>query len=293
MNAKFHPKFQLNAVLCLIFAALLFSTYLGCHTRKINSKNQVSEEKIVAIDTLGSVIAKPVFEREKTADEALGYAVNFLSKSKWEFDFVYLYSYLQSKWHWRKIPAQDETQHVKDSLALVPNNSQFQEMRLFHRLLEPDFVLSANEFSQARELDGLTVPALYCDHFPVDTLSYFPILRASAEKGNYEASHALLAFIWAVEKGCIPLDEKKNSLKEVFDANYEILGDRPIWTDLQLEAAALLTAAGERLNPAWVMEVISAQNEDGGWPDYMKGNQSDTHATILAMWFLAGSNSQK
>ena len=228
----------------------------------------------------------PLLSKAKTAEEATGYGISYLSEAKWEFDFVYLYSYLQPKFGWRNLPAQAQTLSIQDSLRNAGSNSQVQEFKLFQRLIDPQFVLVPEDYDRAKDVDAITVPALYCDRYPLDTATYFPVLRTQSDAGNYAASHALLAFIWAEEKHCLSRSNAPKLYAQIIAANEALLGERPIWTDLQLEAAALLSAAGKTLPDEWKKEVIALQNADGGWSDSMKGTQSDSHATILAMWFL-------
>ena len=277
-----------NRILKFGVIAILGTLVLAaCHPRKPEKPVQntaTSEMAPVVLPPFEPALSNQ--QKATNPSEAVQLGLAYLKQAKWEFDFVYLYSDLQKEFGWPNLSAQAENKSIQDSLRQAGATRQLQDFRLFHRLIEPSFVLPAAEFATAKDVDAITVPALYCDHYPLDTASFFPTLRREADAGNYSASHAMLAFLWAEQKGCLKRENAPSLFRTLVATTRNLLGDRPIWTDLQLEAAALLAAAKIETPANWTTEIIALQNADGGWSDSMKGTQSDSHATILAMWFL-------
>lgn len=226
----------------------------------------------------------------KTAAEAVQQGIAFLGRAAWEMEFVYLYTHLQPQFHWPDLPAQARTAHVRDSLRRKgdpPALTILHEMDLFGRLIDPQYRITAAQMATIQELDSMTVPALYCDAFPVDSARFFPLLRREAQRGGYQATHALLCYVWLQEKGCLsPVALARLRDHVVAPAQQLLLGGHG-WTDLTLEGAALVKAAGQPSPADWVAGVVAAQRPDGGWSTYGTGDASTTHATILALWFLA------
>ena len=228
----------------------------------------------------------------KTRTEAIAAALEYLQHAHWEFDFVYLYSYLQPKFQWPDVPAQAENGRVAKQFRINGDAASLRiedQMRLFTRLLEPSFILPRANFETAQEEDAFTIPALYCDIYPIDTSRYFPVLRQEIASGDYRLTHALLAYIWISERQCLSIAELKSIKMSLLEGNHALVDRFPMWLDLKMEAAGLLQAAGEMIPPNWIEEVIAAQQPDGGWLDIPQHTSSSTHTTILAVWLLAGS----
>lgn len=236
---------------------------------------------------------KPIpTEAAKTAAEAVEKGINFLSHSAWEFEYVYLYTYLQPQYNWPNLPAQARTAYVRDSLQRKGDQMALvtlHEMDLFGRLLDPQYRINATLLASAEELDSVTVPALYCDVFQLDTAQYFPILRGEAGAGGYRATHALLCYVWMKENGCLGVAAAGRLDAQIILPNVQMIRDAPnYWSDLNIEAAALLRAAKQPFPDNWIAGIVQAQRPDGGWSTFPNGDKSETHPTILALWFLAG-----
>lgn len=162
-------------------------------------------------------------------------------------------------------------------------------LRILRRIADHDNALQPADQAAAltAQVDQLTVPALYCDRTPLPA-SYAAMLRAANEAGGYQRTHALLALQWLRDNGCESpaTTEYENAL--VRAVAQLVVVDGGI-TDLELEAAALLSAYGraDALDGAFVDEAVAAQNEDGGW---LIGTGetpgSDWHATTLGLYFL-------
>lgn len=223
-------------------------------------------------------------------DQAIARGIDYLRAAGWEFDFVYLYSYLQPRYGWPDLPAQAEHTRIADSLRGSVDARALDllnQMALFERLRNPDARLPEEVMAHAREVDRVTVPALYCDHYPLDTARYFPILRQEMTAGNYRLTHALLAYLWLEERQCFP-NQASNGLRDALvAANHALVVRFPVWLDLNIEAAALLQAVGEATPDAWIQGVIDAQQRDGGWLHGPTYDASNTHTTLLALWLLA------
>jgi hypothetical protein len=226
----------------------------------------------------------------KTTAQAIADGISFLRKAPWEFDFVYLYGHLQPRYHWPELPAQRHHAFIKDSLR--QNGDQralniLDQMTIFERLLNPAYQLPREKMAFAQETDAFIAPALYCDLYPLDTATYFPTLRREAAAGGYSLSHTLLAYLWLSEKSCLPPPQLQAIRTRLVQENRAMLETMEGWWDLKIEVAALLRAVGEAVPEAWTSEIIAAQQPDGGWREKPQDQRSNTHATILALWFLA------
>jgi len=75
----------------------------------------------------------------------------------------------------------------------------------------------------------------------------------------------------------------------MYRATATLIGNDPLVTDLELEAAAFLYLAGQGalVDNAFVDRVIAVQNYDGGW--LLSSNtpgKSDWHPSILGLFLL-------
>jgi hypothetical protein len=268
----------------IVILLTLLCAFSACHPPQ-KTTAQAKDAPLPVLTT-----PQPTLKPAPTPQEAMDRGIAFLAQQPWEIDFVYMYSYLQPQFGWRDIPPQAKTAQVKDSLTRAGDDNALRtklEMEFFERLLNPGFQLPAAEFSKASDVDVITLPALYCDVHPIDTATYFPKLRQELAYGGYGATHVLLSYLWLEERQCLSKPMLQTLRPDAVEASRNILGDRPIWSDIQLEAATLLRAIGEPIGPNWVEEIMANQHDDGGWQWNSVTNRSDTHATLLAIWFLA------
>jgi hypothetical protein len=161
-------------------------------------------------------------------------------------------------------------------------------LRVFRRIADHDNQLQDGDLQAVViEVDRITVPALYCDQQEL-TINYPAMLQGAAFQGGYLLTHALLACVWFQENGCaVPLPA--SFVNDMYLATASLIGDDPVVTDLELEAAAFLYLAGqgELVKDSFVELVITVQNSDGGWllSSDTPGN-SDWHPTILGLFLL-------
>jgi len=140
--------------------------------------------------------------------------------------------------------------------------------------------------------DRLLASALYCDQLGLPP-SFAEVLAKGVRAGGYHATHALLAWIWVQDNRC-ELTVPDGFVEEMYRAVAAILEDRPTMVnDLKLEAAAFLCLArqGARVDPRFILHVVSIQRADGGWGqldevDPAKPDESSWHSTILALLLL-------
>lgn len=274
-----------SAWIALLICGLL-SSVSGCHPRKPKPPVFSVESSVKPTDP-----PKPTQSGPKTREQAIAAGIDYLSRCRWELDFVYLYSYLQSKNEWPRIPAQVANELIRDSLQRNGDERAMRihaQMAMFDRLRDPSYILPREKMALAQEEDAFTVPALYCDAYPLDTAKYLPVLRQEMSYGDYRLSHALLALFWIEERNCIPATSLAPIRKQLIDGNHAIVDRFAEWNDLRLESAALLQAAGEPIPEEWIRQVISVQQPDGGWKEFPERDNSNTHSTILALWLLSG-----
>lgn len=234
----------------------------------------------------------PVSPRQRTKEEAIADGLTYLSKVNPSWDLAYLYTYLQPKFQWPDLPMQSKIESIQDSLKNVgdaPSIRVLDQMISFKRLIDPTFVLPHRLLQSAEEEDAFTLIALYCDQLKPDSGTFFPILRREMVTGDYRLTHALLAYVWLAEHHCFSSGEMQFLKEELISSNYRLVARFPDWIDLKIESAALLQASGEELPEVWVKDLIGAQQVDGGWRKDKHQSQSEGHATLLALWLLAGS----
>lgn len=257
----------------------------ACHPSK-----QTNQPKVVDASSTPTVTPE-VKGQMPSHSEAVAKGLAFLGRCSWEMQFIYLYTYLQPKFHWADLPAQSHTSQVRDSLQRAGDANAkniLHEMTLFDRLLDPQYRITQTQMRSAEELDSVTIHALYCDVFAIDTAAYFPILRSESNASGYRCTHALLCYVWMKENGCFSAGILSKLLAYMLPLNQAIILQTPnYWSDLNIETAALLQAAGTKIPEDWIQGVIAAQRPDGGWGKYPNMGTSDSHATILALWLLA------
>lgn len=111
---------------------------------------------------------------------------------------------------------------------------------------------------------------------------------------HYDLTHAYLMLQWLEELQCNQIDWlKEQRLKQQLKQqliNLLYTTDNH-WQDVYLEALALLyyTDNNFKLPNDWLREIISAQQNDGGWKYASESSQSSAHATVFGLWILLAS----
>jgi len=176
----------------------------------------------------------------------------------------------------------DALQRYDKELASRPKWARM--LRVFRRISDHESELQPGDLeAAAKELDVLTVPALYCDRFPLPD-DYPAVIEQAVGQGFYELTHALLAWIWIRDNECsLQLPEEFNAA--LFQATADLINDDPVATDLELEAAAFLHMAGQGayVDDTFVERVIAQQNHEGGWLE-QKGYY--WHTSVSGLLFL-------
>lgn len=270
-------------IACALLMAILVAT--GCHPKRAVQPSAPATPVHAAVTP-----APAPAPAARDAREAVARGLDYLGRAGWDLEWVYLYSHLQPRFGWPQLPAQAQTDAVRDSLQAVGGGAAediLYAMRLFDRLVHPDGQPQFGPDEAFKDLDAITAPALYCDTPLLDSARFLPLIRRNAGIGGYQSTHALLCYLWVAERGC-PAKEWLQPLRQtLLQQNYKVVAANPAWNDVAFEAAAMLRAAGEQTPKAWVEEVVKAQRPDGGWGLRMIDGESHTHATIFALWFLA------
>ncbi len=184
-------------------------------------------------------------------------------------------------------------QEFNDSLQryddLIAMNSNAGLWRVFRRVLSSDTSsLKPEDFNMVIEpLDRLTVPALYADAFSLPP-DYLDQLTEAVNRGEYFATHALMATIW-LQNNHSTLELPQSYLSSLYQTNADLIGDGSTVDDLQLEAAAFLYEAGQgnRVNPAFIENVLAAQYSNGGWSStHNIPYNTYWHPTVLGLLLL-------
>ena len=178
----------------------------------------------------------------------------------------------------------DSLQRYDRILAENPENAPL--LRIFRRIANYNNTLQPEDFyAVTADVDKITVPALYSDRGSLPD-NYVSELNDAAHSGGYMLTHALLAIIWLQDNHCDPGYDFRES---VYHANAELISDDPVVTDLELEAATFLYAAGQGtlVDSTFVQLVMAAQNYDGGWSySNDKPDSSNWHTSVLGLMLL-------
>jgi hypothetical protein len=181
-------------------------------------------------------------------------------------------------------------QVARAGLLEVADTPAAESFRPYLRLLDPAYQANAAMIAaEDDEINVLTLPALHCDRVPLDP-GHMTTLESALGQGEYEATHAVLAYEWLDELNCIPEDEVEARKAAAVGPLLAVAEQAGLDTDLGIEAAVMLHYAGhgDAVPAGWVQEVLDAQNPDGGWSP-RPGEGSGAHTTSLAMWFLLAS----
>lgn len=159
-------------------------------------------------------------------------------------------------------------------------------VRLFHRLVHPGASFSPSDLDAlTTEWDRLTVRALYCDQAPTPP-DFGEQLTEAVETGGYHLTHAGMAIAWLRDNECpVPLDD--TDLEALAEKLADVIESEPPG-DIPFEAAGVLHYLGfsDRVPGEFVVALLDAQNEDGGWAFGPNRPGSHWHPTLLALWAL-------
>ncbi len=220
----------------------------------------------------------------RTLQEAIGNATMFLDKSNEP------YAMLMLNVIYRRFGIDEFADSLQLYDAALANSSSEDAhlLRVFRRMAAYDNSLQAGDLMAVdAETDRVTVPALYCNQFGLD--DDYPALFAQAANGkDYLLTHALLATIW-IQENHYQLPLSSSSIEKLFQDNADLIGNDPVITDLELEAATFLYMAGQgsMVNSVFIQNVVAAQNVDGGWR--LSNNMpldSNWHTSVLGLLLL-------
>ncbi len=234
----------------------------------------------------------------RTLQQAVGNATKFLAQTQEPYALLNL-NVLYRRFGIREFA--DSLQRYDQLLVNNPENASLPDapmLRIFRRIADYNTTVQSTDFDAVtNSLDLITVPALFSDRRPLPD-DYLSQLQSAANTGEiakteddivneYLLTHVLLATMWLQDNHCeliIP-DEFKTS---VFRASAGLIDNGSRVTDIEIEAAALLYAAGQGklVSDAFVQRVIATQNLDGGWSNPDVGAGSDWHASVLALMLL-------
>lgn len=225
---------------------------------------------------------------EAAVRTAVANAIDFISRTREPYALLFL-DVMHRRFGVEQFA--DALQRFDEVLAERPNDAPL--LRVLRRIADVNNPLSPDDWDHVEiQTDRILVSALYCDRLGLPP-SFGDVLERSVRAGGYQATHALLAWIWIQENRC-QLTMRDGFAEEMYRTIAAIIDDRPTMiNDLKLEAAAFLCLArqGARVDPRFVQRVVAIQNQDGGWgrPDDVdpaKPDQSSWHSTILALLLL-------
>lgn len=205
-------------------------------------------------------------------------------------DFVFVYSYLQQN---HEMPDLVLNSAIDNELEYYKNSDdqgdslQYLMMQRFWRLIDADYKIDPEIFYGSEGLDSVTVQALYCDQFQIDTASYFSHLRKSSEALNYNTTHALLSLVFLKNNHCYTDESLESLSKEIENKNLELIANNDYeWNDLNIETLAFLSESGAKYKKSWIKNILKLQQEDGGWKGKERNETSNSHTTVLALWLI-------
>lgn len=149
------------------------------------------------------------------------------------------------------------------------------------RFAEPGFAASESEVKLLKGIDRITASALYCDIYPLPW-DFYSELETMAARGEYYATHALLAAVILQQKKCSVDRDRLTGIQQGLERTVaKIAGSQQPLNDLRIEAVLMLLLAGGRdaIRAEWIAEIYLAQSPDGS---YFRND----HSTVLAGWAM-------
>lgn len=141
---------------------------------------------------------------------------------------------------------------------------------------------------------GVSLTNVYganCDILPLPA-DFWSVMEQNVSKGGYFVTHNALALAFIKDNGCsIPPSEGDLQTK-VNDALVTLADDPKTIPDIRYEAIAFLQLNGryDLVQPKWIDQIVSEQQNDGGWSEQQSGTKPSAHATLLALWALLEYN---
>ncbi len=217
-------------------------------------------------------------------------AISYLDEAAFETNIVMIYNYLQQT---NDLPNLKSQSAFNDQIAYFENSDDFNDsvnysiIQQFWKLKDPEYKLPEYLLNAATGIDSLTLLALYCDQFSIDSTSHFSRLRRAGKSKDPETNIALLTLAFLKNNQCFTADELK-SLNDYLDVQSAAILNTPDleWNDKSIETAAFRSEAKLDYKKAWLKEFLKVQQEDGGWKGRSTNDESNSHTTILAIWLL-------
>lgn len=174
--------------------------------------------------------------------------------------------------------------------AIRTGDQLYDMLAIFRRLMDPAATVTVADIDALRmPIDQVTATALYCQTIPLPA-DFVLTLDEMVDLGGYNMTHAIIAFQWLLENGCIPEATLAARHQRHVDALLrQIEKEDGLITDRRVEALATLfyIGGGDRVRPEWIALVLQRQLPDGQWPGYADQPQTpNAHTTLMALWLL-------
>ena len=225
---------------------------------------------------------------EAAVRTAVANAIDFINRTREPYGLLFM-DLIHRRF---KIPQfADALERYDEVLAERPKEAPL--LRVLRRIGDANNPLRPDDWEHVQiHTDRILVSALYCDRLGLPP-SFAEALGKGVRAGGYHATHALLAWVWIQDNRC-ELAVPHGLIDEMYRTVAAIIDDRPAMVnDLKLEAAAFLCLArqGARVDPGFILHVVSIQRADGGWgtpdnPNPDSPDESSWHSTILALLLL-------
>lgn len=162
------------------------------------------------------------------------------------------------------------------------------KFRVFRRIAYPNELVDSLPAGFDLPTARLLMASTHCDHIPLPE-NFTGLIKQNLSEGGYGVTYVALSLEIMKENNCsLPIAEDQRLREQTAAGMATIIKDHTSIPDMRYGAIALMMHINRHdlVESQWLSQVISDQNPDGGWRSTFNNNDSDDHATVMALWAL-------